>query len=94
MSTNIDNYTTPAEHTASDHSAITGVRTYQIGFGGDMLAAGTFYGPATLLPGPVVGPPPSPAMSHPIPSPGAIFGVSWSVVLPGGTFQLLSLIHI
>jgi hypothetical protein len=88
MSTNIDIFLTAAEHAGVDHSAVTGVLTSTAGFGGDMITPGTFYGPATLIPGPLAGPPPAPAISHPVAQPGAVTGVAWFVAVPGGVFQL------
>jgi hypothetical protein len=88
VSTNLDVFLTSAEHGALDHTAVTGVKTSQVGFGGDMIAGNTFYGPATLVPGPLAGPPPNPNISHPVAQAGAIKQVAWIVGVPGGTFQL------
>jgi hypothetical protein len=92
MTFNVDEFLTGTEHDARDHTGVTGTMNCQIGFGGDMIIPNTFYGPATLTPGPFPGPPgppgTNPLTQHPIPIAGVITGVAWSIGVAGGSFQL------
>ena len=89
---NIDTFMTPTEHTAVDHSDITGVRTIQIEFGGDQVAPGDYYSPSgNPQSAPIAGPGYPPALAdHPIafPVPSLVFSYAWSLSVAGATFQL------
>jgi len=88
---NVDIYQTPDEHSLVSHAGLPGVASCQISFGADITHAlpGEFLPPAMQTPVPLAGPGhPGPFADFPIPLAGEIVGAAWTILGPGGLYQL------